>query len=265
MIPAVQDRLRDQFAHIDEGSFIAGRPGNVDDAREALTGVSRGLARFGFLDQFELRAACDYSVVVPGTRGKVRCLPRGAEDVAPLSASPRVRVPVVGRVGTFALYSDLVREAFCGALADVALPLGADAVEVRVSAARDRFVPAFAVYEAGSNAAIAEFDLDSMTSEELATFVEGDAEWLPVSAEPCQFVLTKPLALGDFVRWQPGGRARFGKVIGIRDISSGARLEQMEGFDPKPYVITVAQEADGVVHLGTTTQGAWTIGEVRLA
>lgn len=267
LIPAVQARVRAEFEHIDDFSFIAGEVGDIDSAREALSGVSRGLARFGFLDRFETRAACDYAMVVPGTNGRTLCLPRGTEDVTEISRSPAVRVPVPdGEPLTFALYSNLIREAYCGALVDVALPEGADAAEVRVSASRDRFAPAFGVYAPGSRKAIARFDLDGMNSGELAAFTEGDSEWIPSSAEPCKFVLTKPLALGDFVEWQTNGNHhRRGKVIRIRDIASGEHVPEMLGFDPYPYVITVARELDGAVHFGVTTNGVWKIGEVRLA
>src|SRR5207248_5093594 len=138
---------------------------------------------------------------------------------------------------TFALYSNLIREAYCGALVDVALPEGADAAEVRVSASRDRFAPAFGVYAPGSRKAIARFDLDGMNSGELAAFTEGDSEWIPSSAEPCTFVLTKPLALGDFVEWQTNGNHhRRGKVIRIRDIASGELVPEMVGLHPSPHV-----------------------------
>jgi hypothetical protein len=266
LIPAVQSRLREQFEHVDEFSFLAGRPGDIDDAREALTGVSRGLARFGFLDRFETRAACDYSVVVPGIPGEVPCLSRGADDVTSISKSPPVRIPVPRRrVATFALYSNLVREAFCGAAVDVALPPGTEAVEVRVSASRERFVPAFAVYVPGVPAPIAEFDLDGMKADDLAAFVEGEAEWVPSAVDPSQFVLTKPLALGDFVRWDLAGPQRLGKVVEIREISSGDHPVEMLGFDPKPYVITVAREIDGALRFGQVFPGAWKVGDVRLA
>lgn len=265
LIPAVQRRLREMFPHLDELTFTAGTPGDVDSEREALTGVSRGLAQFGFLERFEATAPSNFWVAVPGGSPATPCLDRGAPDNRELTDSP----PAVVEIGTrrpasFGLYSDLVKDAFCGGLVDLDLDMGVSDVVVRVSASRDRFVPAFAVYDrAGTE--LAAFDLERMGSDALRDFVEGDCEWLPNhQAHVRSAVIIRPLEVGDFVEWRTSRRFHCGKVIRIREIDTNEFVDTMKGFDPSAYVTTVASERDGEVLLGTLTPIVWRPGEVRL-
>jgi hypothetical protein len=181
-----------------------------------------------------------------------------------LAKSPAVRVPVDGTKTTFALYSDLVRESFCGALVDVQLPPGVDHVTVSVSAARDRCSPAFAVYVRGRRSPVAKFDLDALSGAELEAFVDGDAEWLPPDVDPSIMVLTKRLSLGDFVEWSWNGGRRRGVVTGLRELASNEPVLTTDGFDPEPYVITVAREVDKEVRFNSTSRLPWKVGDVRL-
>jgi Hsp70 protein len=269
LIPLVQARLRGRFPHLDDLSFEAGVPGDRGSWRDALTGVSRGLARFGFLDAFETTSPCDYSVVVPGIPGSTICLERGAPDTAELPAAPSVPVSVDNDgPASFAVYSSLVRDAYCAGLADLRLPPGTTEVEVRVAASRDRFTPAFAVYLPGASDPVAVYDLDRMARErpeDLAAFLAGDYEWLPAATHVERAFLTRPLRLGDFVEWRVNGSYRRGKIFRIREINSGDDVDEMVGFDPSPYVLYAAREENGVVTFGTTTPGSWRIGDVRLA
>ena len=265
LIPLVQDRLRGEFPVLDDLSFRAADPGDPESALEALTGVSRGLARFGFMERFETAAVCDYTVVVPGVDGRIVGLPRGSADTYSLSEPPPVAVPVgEGPTATFALYSDLVREAYCGALVDVEIPDGIDELELRISASRARFVPAFSVARQGRTRPLASFDLDAMDAADLAAFVEGDCEWLPPQTQVAAAPLVRPLKLGDYVAWNYNGSVRSGQIIDIREISSAQHVEAIDGFDPAGYVIKVAREIDGEVHLGQTATPPWRLGDVRL-
>jgi hypothetical protein len=264
LIPLVQRRLREVFPSLDEVSFVAHGPDTEVGRLTALTGVSRGLARFGFMEGFEETAPCDFSIVVPGVPGKVVCLPRGSNDVRSLSRSPATTVPVAAHLQMFALYSDLVREAFCGALADVELPPRTTAVKIRVSASRERFMPAFAVYVEGNRRPVASFDLEAMSVDELAEFVEGDYEWLPVGSEPNAPVLTQRVAVGDFVAWVWNGSMRRGQVLAIRDVGSGREVTEIAGFDPGPYLLKIARELNGRVVFGQVFERPLAIGELRL-
>ena len=266
LIPAVQDRLRQMFPHLDELTFTAGTPGDIDSEREALTGVSRGLARFGFLERFEATAPSNFWVSVPGGSVATTCLDRGAPDIRELSESPSAAVKIgTRRPVSFGLYSDLVKEAFCGALVDIELDSNVSEVDVRVSASRDRFVPAFGVYARGTGKELAAFDLERMSPQALRDFVEGDSDWLPNHQPHARSaVLIRPLVVGDFVEWRSPGGFRCGKVIRIRDIETNEPVQKMTGFDPSAYVVEVAREEKGVVSLGSLTPATWSNGDVRL-
>lgn len=268
LIPAVQDRFRAAFPHLsDDLAFDAGTPGDVESERRTLTGVSRGLARFGFLESFEASAPCRFSVAVPGEPSRAVALERGSPDVFELSEAP----PVVFRVSagsrrSVVVYSDLVRETYCGALADIAIPSDVSALELRLSASRSRFSPAFVVRVAGTGRELGRFDLDAMSGEELERWVEGDAEWLPIDRDHLESgFLTRPLKVGDFVEWLANGGHRRGKILDIREVATARHVERMKGFDPAPYVIRAAREKQRVVVLGQVYQGDWRIGDVRLA
>ena len=265
LIPAVQDRLRSLFPHLsDELAFDAGTPGDVESERRTLTGVSRGLARFGFLESFEAGAPCAFSVVVPDTPAtRAVCLERGAPDVFDLDQSPPVRMRVEPGTRSVVVYSDLLRETYCGAVADADLP---SEIEIRLSASRDRFAPAFVVIRVDNGEELGRFDLDGMSPDALDSWVRGDGEWTPVNRTHVESMfLTRPLEVGDFVEWKVNGKFRRGKVIDIREIASGRMVDRMEGFDPEPYAIRAAVEEAGVVKIGHVAQRAWRIGHIRLA
>jgi hypothetical protein len=266
LIPAVQDRLRSLFPHLsDELAFDAGTPGDVESERRTLTGVSRGLARFGFLESFEAGAPCAFSVLIPDTPvTRAVCLERGAPDVFDLAESRPVKIRVRPGRRSVAVYSDLLRETYCGAVADIDLP---SEIEIRLSASRDRFAPAFVVSRADTGKELGRFDLDGMSLDALDSWVRGDAEWMPVNHTHVESMfLTRPLEVGDFVEWKANGRFRRGKVIDMREIASGRMVEvRMAGFDPEPYAIRVAVEEAGVVKIGQVAQHAWRIGDIRLA
>ena len=265
LLPALQERLRDFFSHLDDLTFVAGRSGDVDSERESLTGVSRGLARFGFLEGFEASAACDYVVSVPGTQSPAPCLRRGGADVRELADSPAVPVPVGARRPTsFVLYSTLVRETFCGALADIDIPPSASEVEIRMSASRERFLPAFSVHLPGQHEPLALFDLEALPPRALQSFIESDEEWLPQTNRLFSAFLTRPLELGDFAEWQTNGRFVQGKIIRIRHVDKNVHVDAMDGFDPLEYRVTVALEDDGRVVMGRQFQCDWRTGDVRL-
>jgi hypothetical protein len=265
LIPAVQRRLRERFAQLDDTSFIAGGPGDPASEREALTGVSRGLANYGFVSQFfDAIAPCNYGLVTP--RGLAPCLRRGEPAVDKLADAPPRRF-AVERAGTlsFALYSDLVRDAFCGALADIRIPPEVSAVDIRVAASRRRFVPAFAVYAAGTNKLLGKFDLEALSGEKLAEFIESDREWFPEGDHLMSAFLTRPLQIGDFVEWRVNGSHRRGQVATIRDVGENIYVNQTSGFDPTAYRIDVAvEESTGVVSTARRASCDWKIGDVRL-
>ena len=266
LIPGLQARIREVFRHVSDANFVAGRAGDLASEREALTGVSRGLARFGFLQRFETTAPCDFSVWSSAERKFVVCLPRGAPDAHDLKDAPAARVRIDDRRPcSFALYSNLVRDAFCGAVADVAVAPGVPEVEIRVAAARSRFTPAFGVYLPGVSKPLATFDLESLAPEQLADLIGNDWEWYPHGDHLISAFLTKPLQLGDFVEWRANGQFRRGKVIAIRDVNANESVDDTGGFDPNPYVVTVAVENDQrEVLFGHLAQCSWTIGDVRL-
>lgn len=265
LIPAVQQRLRDRFAHLGDTDFIAGQAGDPVSERESLTGVSRGLANYGFVSQFfEAMTPCDYGLW--SKQGFRPCLKRGAPAEYKLSEAPVQRLPV-GRSGSlsFALYSNLVRDAFCGALADVRIPEGTEAVDIRVAASRRRFVPAFAVYAAGTNKLLGKFDLEALSAEKLERFIEGDSEWLPEGDHLMSAFLTRPLQKGDFVEWRADGSYRRGQVIRIRDVGENVHVEEMRGLNPDAYRVDVAvEEAVGVIRLDRRLPCDWEMGDVRL-
>jgi hypothetical protein len=266
LIPALQKRIRAIFAHLDDTRFVAGRPGDPESEREALTGVSRGLANYGFISQFfENVSPCDY-VVWAGGRDFTPCLRRGDAAAQSLDKAPRVRVPVSGeRRVSFAVYGDLVRQTFVGALGDIALPPGVDEVEVRIAASRRRFVPAFAVYDPRTRKRLAVFDLEALSPDTLRAFIEGDREWLPEGDHLVSAFLTRPLQAGDFVEWQTNGRHRRGTIVGMRDVNRNEHVSSMGGFDPEPYRVEIAIEhAGGVVHFGHRMLCDWRMGDVRL-
>jgi hypothetical protein len=265
LIPAVQERLRDRFSDLDDTQFLAGRAGDPSTEREALTGVSRGLANYGFVSQFfEGTTPCDYGLW--SKHGFVPCLKRGAPAEYELSEAPARRFPI-SRCGaiSFALYSNLVRDAFCGALGDIKIPAGTEAVDIRVAAARRRFVPAFAVYAAGTNEPLGKFDLEGLSAEQLEQFIEGDCEWLPEGDHLMSAFLTRPLQDGDFVEWRSNGRYHRGQVLQIRDVDENVVVNEMEDFDPVAYRVDVAlEDGDRAVQLGHRMQCDWKLGDVRL-
>jgi hypothetical protein len=264
LIPALQDRMREVFNHLaDDLAFDAGTPGDVESERRALTGVSRGLALWGYRESFESSAPCDFAVVIPDTPStRTVCLERGSSDVYELDKAPAVRIPVGPARRSIVLYCDLLRETYCGAIADVDLPDGE--IEVRVSAHRDRFSPAFIV-RGPRRKVLGKFDLEGMSAGDLQAWAEGDCEWMPLDRKrPESSFLTRPLEDGDFVAWRVNGASRQGKIVDIRDIASGRYVSPIPGFDPEPYVIRVAAEQNGRVKLGHVTSGSWRIGDVRL-
>ncbi len=268
LIPTMQDRLRGVFSHLDDTSFVAGRPGDLDSEREALTGVSRGLAKYGFISQFfEATAPCDFGIWSADGKGFTPCLERGASATFDVAEAPAKRIHVgQRRPASFALYSNLVRDAFCGALADIEIPEGVDEVEVRVAASRRRFVPAFAVYIAGTSQELATFDLEALSATRLAKFIESDEEWLPEGDHLVSAFLTRPLQKGDFVEWRARGQYHHrGKVMIIRDVGLNESVERMHDVNPLPYRISVAfEETSGVVDLRRTLHHDWKMGDVRL-
>ncbi len=267
LIPAVQERLRAAFPHLDDDlSFDAGTPGDVESERRALTGVSRGLALFGFRQSLETTAPGTFSVVIPGHPAfRAPCLERGAPDVFDLESSPATRLAVsAGTRCSVVIYSDLVRETYCGAVVDITVPPSGE-LEVRVSAHRDRFAPAFVV-TAADGEQLGRFDLEAMTAAELQDWVEGDAEWMPPDHVHLESAfLTRPLEVGDFVEWRSNGSYRRGKVLDIREVETNGYVARMTVFDPMPYVIRVALEEAGIVKLSNTASPFWKVGDVRLA
>ena len=265
LIPAVQTRLRRRFEHLAETAFVAGRPGDAASEREALTGVSRGLANYGFISQFfDATTPCDYGVWSPdGLRPYLR---RGEPAVDDLTDAPGTRMKVRRRGSfSFALYSNLVRNAFCGALADVRIPEGVEQIMIRVAASRRRFVPAFAIYDAKTMRELAKFDLEGLPPAKLGQFIESDQEWLPEADHLMSAFLTRPLQTEDYVEWRANGAYRRGQVIRIRDVAEALHVDRMNTFDPHPYRVEVAvEEADGIVNLGRLAQCDWKMGDVRL-
>jgi hypothetical protein len=268
LVPAVQSRLRDVFAHVGADDFIHGIPGDPESERAALTGVSRGLAEYGAYDAFETSAPCDYLVWSPDECRFVTCLPRGAHDEHELGAAPatRLRVGKASRVSFF-LTSNLVRDTYCGALVDVTLPPGVEEVDVRVSASRDRFMPAFRVSRPGATAGL-DFDLEKWNGtaslERIRTYVENDCEWLPATKDPDFAIITRPLRCGDFVEWRHGAEKRRGEIIRIRDVDANSPVQETRGFDPSPYRFFVAREIDGRVRLDHMSPCDWKLGDVQL-
>ena len=162
------------FPALDDASFVAPNPESEAGRLSALTGVSRGLARFGFLERFENTAPCDFSIVVPGVPGKVVCLPRGAADVRPIARSPAASDPgCVDLADIRALLRISYVRHVLRRIDGRRTPAGTREVKVRVSASRDRFMPAFAVYVRGSRRPIAVFDLDGMSVHEIAEYRRG--------------------------------------------------------------------------------------------
>jgi hypothetical protein len=268
LIPAVQERLRERFPHLTDGlGFDAGTPGDTESERRALTGVSRGLARFGFLESFEAGAPCDFSVVVPGRSARpMTVLERGSPDVFDLKHAPAVRIPVTPGRQSVVLYSDLLHDTYCGAIADIEIPAGVAEIEVRVSASRDRFAPAFLVRDPRTRHVLGRFDLEAMRASDLQQWVEGDSEWLPLERVHLERAfLTRPLEVGDFVEWVANGAHRRGKILDIRVVATNEYVERLSGFDPGPYAIRAAREEGRKVLLGAVTIGHWSTGDVRLA
>jgi hypothetical protein len=268
LIPALQNQLRARFEHLDHSRFAAGQPGDQASEREALTGVSRGLANYGFVSQFfEGVAPCDYAVWTTGSRHFVPCIQRGDPAVMRVDEGPATRVRVGDEsCASFALYANLVREAFSGALADLSIPTGVEEVEVRVAASRGRFVPAFGIFDPRTGQRLAsDFDLDALPPDKLAAFIESDREWLQGGEHLRSAFLTRPLENGDFVEWRRDGSHRRGKVIDIRDVDLNEHVARMAAFDPGPYRVAVAiEEQRGVVDFGRREYCDWKCGEVRL-
>jgi hypothetical protein len=265
LIPSLQERVRAVFSHLDDTRVVAGRPGDPESEREALTGVSRGLANYGFVSQFfENVSPCNY-VVWAGGAGFTTCLGRGDAARESLDEAPAVRVPARRRSVSVALYGDLLRETFVGALADVELPRGTHEIEIRVAASRRRFVPAFAIYDPATGERLAEFDLESLNPERLQEFIEGEREWLPEANHLVSAFLTRPLQSGDFVEWRTNGRHRRGKIIDIRHVDDNEHVASMSGLDPRPYRVEIAiEDSGGMVHLGRRMICDWHMGDVRL-
>jgi hypothetical protein len=265
LVPAVQERVRTRFSHLSDTAFIAGRAGDAVSEREALTGVSRGLANYGFISQFfEATTPCDFGLWSPS--GLRPCLTRGAPAEYRLEDAPATRIQVGNRGATsFALYSNLVRDAFCGAIADVRIPAGVEELEIRVAASRRRLVPAFAVYDAATKKQIAKFDLEGLGAERLEEFIESDREWLSDVGHLISAFLTRPLQLADYVEWHASGSYRRGQVVQIRDVDEGVIVTEMTTFDPHPYHVRVAvEDAAGEVLLGRQAPCDWKMGDVRL-
>lgn len=265
LVPLFKNRVRERFEHLDDLAFDAGSADEIESARRTLTGVSRGLARFGFLESLETSAPSTFGIVVPGTHNSpVTVLERGVSDTHPLEQSPQVYVEVAPGRHSFALYSDLLQTTYCGGLADVDMPPGAQFVEIRASAARSRFVPAFSVSVAGVE--LCRFDLESMSAVQLRSWAESDSDWLPADVKcPSKPFLVRPLQLGDFVEWRRNGHLRRGKIVKIRDLGSDLSVEQMVGVDPAAYSIEAALESDRVVRFGHIARPNWEVGDVRLA
>jgi Hsp70 protein len=266
LVPLVQERIRDEFPTLDELGYDPPDPRSPARRLGALTGVSRGLARFGFGQRFETSAPGNFTMYVPGVPGSALCLPRGSADVESLEDSPCVTVPVKDdRSSTFVLHSDLVRETYCGALVDVRLPRDLQEVEVRTSASRSRFIPAFELRAPGSRSPLVAFDLEAMKPSDVAEFVEGDCEWLPAGSTTDRAPLVRPLAVNDLVAWKEKGGRKQGKIVEIRDLHANHLVDEMQGFDLGDYAFKVAVVYDGVVELGRIAKPRWHPGDVRLA
>jgi hypothetical protein len=244
MIPAIQHGLRALFPELDPETFVAARAADPELAREALTGVSRGLARYGFLERFESAASCDWEVWSPSARSLIPAVHRGDPEIRDLSASKAVRVPVMpGVPNSFALFADLMRRAFAGAVVDVEIPAGVDKVEVLVATHRERLAPAFAIRVPGASEFLAIYDLDAASDQALQDFLERDREWLPADVGlPTCGLLVRPLAIGDYVTWRRGSDLHTGEVRSIREIASAEVLERMRGIDPSPYRFEISPE-----------------------
>jgi actin-like ATPase involved in cell morphogenesis len=264
LIPAIQSAIRREFPDLPDDRFAAGLAGNSASERETLTGVSRGLAAFGFLDRFEATAPCRYGVLFAGSAEPIVCLERGAADVSELSQARPIRVslPKTGD-SAVALYGDLVRRSFLGAIAQTRTHEAAE-VDIRIATSRDRFAPAFSVHRPGHTEASAVFDLHSLSPEQLESFVQGDDEWLPGDSIPATLFLSRPLRIGDFIEWREGNLSRRGQITKIREIASGQHLEAMSDWDPDRYAVTVHPERNRGIDLATTIQPGLNAWNVRI-
>ena len=263
LIPRFQDVVRSAFPHLDDDHFSAEHAGDPASERRALTGVSRGLARFGFLECFEATVPCTYSIQFAGHPEPIPCLERGAPDVTDTAQASPVRISLHGtRPTSAALFGDLIHRSFAGAISEVSPSAGG--VDVRVASSRQRFAPAFAVYEPGEPQPLAAFDLENLPPDDIQTYVEDDRDSLPCGREPATFFLTRRLKVGDYIEWsQPEGQ-RSGQVHGIREVSTTASLDEMTDWDPRGYAIDVHPEIDDEVHVSRSARPDLTPWNVRI-
>lgn len=233
LVPAVQRTVGEIFDRSTEVRHD--RAGDTDSERDALTGVSRGLARFGFQEALEQTTPCTYSVYVGGASTGVPVLERGQVEQETLEAAHPIRVPIEpSRRAAFVLFDDLVQRNFVGAMTEVPLD-GLREVEVRVAAARGRATAAFEVRDPNSHRLLGRFDPLELDDHDLRHFIEDDCESLPLGSAHETLYLSRPLREGDYVRY---GRAR-AWVRSIRHVASGELVNETADLDPGPYVLTV--------------------------
>ena len=274
LIPAVQRRVADVFAHLDEYRFLRYDPRDRAGVERAITEVARGLVDFGdrvatqsFFQQVTL---WDHMVTEGGRPGMRRILNRGTPYRRDQEGNPALRVrvplqPTVGAALSVGLYEDQLGPRFMFGLADLpALPEGG---ELRVTLRPDALLPGMEVVGSDGHVVLRDVrdspnavewlgkaDIWTMGEERLAAYFAEDADYDPVNGfrRFRSAPLVRPLRKGDLVEWcgassgNGDGRSRRfqryrGEVKKIKDIATGQPVDAMSSLELSDYVFTLSE------------------------
>jgi hypothetical protein len=245
LVPAVKDLLWRRFPTVPPEMFLWPDPNDVEASRSALTGVSRGLAEFGWGEQ--LAATSSISPSLPGdllvwsepADTMVEIAHQGSE----VGADPIRRQLHFGAGATsVAVYERIAEERLVVCLEDVPVPAsGLITLEIYP----DRFGLVPRVRALGGRRVVAEVDLGALSDDKLKQLLRRDGGWSVTGRAPRCGYLSRPLRVDDYVRVP--GRIEYGRVVKIEDIRSGRAVPAMEGWKLGSYRLQIAGETNGSV------------------
>ena len=260
------------FPHLDEYTLLRYDPADTERGgavEQAITDVSRGLARFGTEQSLEQIVLWDVAVRGAGDTDFQVVIPRGTKYEIAKDGRPEVRVPVpapagVEGVNCYGLYEKQLNYRYLFGIVDVPGPPEGAKLEIQLR--RDSLFPALAVQGPGGR--VLRRDLDSGWPDDARTradverlqdgylveFFEEDAEYLPdVGFRHFERVpLIRPLRVDDYVEWTLFRRSliddfehtrRRGTITRIQRCEDREELQEMDSWDVRDFVFHI-RDAD---------------------
>jgi hypothetical protein len=270
LVPAVQERLASMFPHLDEYRLLRYDPADRRSVEGAITEVAKGLVDFG--DRiatesfFEQVALWDVDLAIGTTRGLRRIVNRGTPYTRDESGTPvgKVRVPIdpiPGQGTSIGLYEDQIGPRFVFGLSD--LPPLPEGGELHVELRPEALQPALKVTGPDGRVLLREIrhphrktdwlaqaDVSAMPEAELEAYFAEDADYHPINGYTTfeSSPLVRRLRVGDLVEWcrdvdGPGPDRKLrrgrGELLRIRNIGTGAYVEEMESLELSDYAFTI--------------------------